>query len=633
MFLQARVICIVGDNCGNAYAIDEMISNTGVKSKFFNTNPTVNKNRSYLNFLSKLPPETVFAVTKTNNNTNTSNRFKVAIPFVSSHLGLPIKEGETIWLQEVISSNDINAKFNITGYYLGRAHSYITTEDTTYCFDYREKDIFSADRQSYTDTLYQEKTDAKNKKDIKKKIFKDSNVVFSHNINFNTDETKFIRNSNDYFINNIRKYKLRSETKISKKPEDTLIRGSYNNMINLTSISGDNDENTKYGEINLIAGYGEYSKINPEEFPVKERDINNENIFSRKKPILKYSNEIAGSAVFNGVHFERLKSNRSFLNEGSFKGLNLDKFDNDSKNLKNKYNINSAGLTISEYNSISTNIQTTYPCNINDVIQDTWNNITPSKTLDANRFIIHDVTFAASKLPNISLMGGSEIVGIADSIVFSTHNSKWSHNNTIKLIQTNSDDNKYSQIALNDTGNILIDGNKILIGSHNRNDDVRVYICPSDISQSLVLGEQLKEFMHEMLTVQLDVYKILLNTLNKLNNSDSVLRKDIINLINDIKLWSSNGPGNLRSPPEVVPVGVYIGILQGILTKTAQKINAQQLDDTDKVTNYIKDNLTISNNNDSSYSSSSTKDIQYYKRLEEIISNLDDMLSKLAKTS
>ena len=54
MFLQARVICIVGDNCGNAAAIDEMISNTGVKSRFFNSNPTINKNRSYLNFLSKL---------------------------------------------------------------------------------------------------------------------------------------------------------------------------------------------------------------------------------------------------------------------------------------------------------------------------------------------------------------------------------------------------------------------------------------------------------------------------------------------------------------------------------------------------------------------------------------------------
>ena len=129
------------------------------------------------------------------------------------------------------------------------------------------------------------------------------------------------------------------------------------------------------------------------------------------------------------------------------------------------------------------------------------------------------------------------------------------------------------------------------------------------------------------------IYKILLNTLNKLNNSDSVLRKDIVSLINDIKIWSSEGIKALENPPQLKPVGTYIGVLQSILTGTSKKIDKQQVDDTDNVTKYIKNNLTISNNNDSPYSSSSTKDIQYYKRLEEIINNLDDMLSKLAKTS
>tara|TARA_B000000557_G_scaffold229988_1_gene202473 strand:+ start:256 stop:2136 length:1881 start_codon:yes stop_codon:yes gene_type:complete len=626
MFVQARVIYVVGDKVGNASLIDKNLNEMGVKNKFFNNNPNVFSNREYINFLNKLPPECVFAIKKkSSTNNNVSHEFLVAIPFISSHLGLPIKVGETIWLQETEDITDKGRFFNINAFYLGRAHSYFTTEDVGYCYDERESSIFKNNKKGVTESNRTPVTAREKQEKIKNENTR-SFTIYEHTFDSITQESKYVKNSSSYFKENIEKLSIKPVGNFIKKPEDIAIRGTYNNLISLTS-EVDNDNNiTRHGTVDLVAGFGDYSKNPPEVFNLQQQDYNN-NLLSKKAQVLKYNSDVVGSQVWNGVHFETIKSNMAFPSENTVSKFKLNKFKDNVLNDKTDYRKDAAKLSVSEYNLRNIEIQKNNPLQVYDIQESVYESESISNTY-SRRKLKHSVPFSMPDIDSFTLdtlAGGSSITGIADSIIFCTHNKRFSPNNNIKLIQTNSNDNNSSQISLNETGNIIIDGNKILIGSYGRlskkenGKSALVYIGNSEESQSLVLGEQLQEFLLETLNVQVTAMKLLKDMLIDLNETNQITHDMFDTLLKTFKTWTSSAEPTMVGP--LKPVGIVIKSLELYLEGLPKSKLAEMKTKNDENNNFLQEDLKIS-----------TKEY-HSNRIKKVIYNLDKMLSKFTKTS
>ena len=629
MFVRARVLYIVGEDAGNAFAIDSSLKKIGLKSKFFNSNPNVGTSTNYLKFLKKLPAETVFVVKKvSSNNNNSTHSFLISIPFVSSHLGLPIKIGETIWLQEINEVSDVESFFEINAYYLGRAHSYFTTEDAGYCYADREDEIFNINRKSFNSSRLEKNKNVKQKLLTIKEGNSKANSIFVHSAVGDGSELKYINNKNSYIKNSIEKYDIRASTKFIKNPEDAVFQGTYNNMISLTSVNDKYDNSSRYGNIEIIAGHGEYTKDSPpEEFEFEQVNANNQKL-SSKVSVRKFNADIAGAQVWNGIHYETIKTDMSYVNEGIVEKLGLNKFESDYLNnsslMSSSYNLNASSLTVSEYNTKSIEIQKNNLLNLNDITTLNLDRVISSIAGNKNNYIIQ----MPAPFPTIdkdildSFHGGASITGVSDSIVFCTHNSTFSANNNIKLIQTNSDDNIPSQISLEPTGNILIDGHKILIGSHNRLNNKKhgksamVYLGHSDENQSLVLGEKLNDFLFEMLSVQIKAFKLLKDSLTKLTETDESMYNSFNDLLFAIETFATNGPTFIGPAAAVGAATVQLQTdLLSLSPITSVKENS------DKQKEFIKKQVLINENE------------EYSNRLQNIANNLDLLLSKFTKTS
>ncbi len=630
MFVRAKVLYIVGDDVGNSFSIDESLTKTGIKSKFFNTNPNVLSSNGYSNFLKKLPPETVFAVKiVSRNNSNNTPSFLISIPFVSSHLGLPIKIGETIWLQEINEISDVEKFYEINAYYLGRAHSYFTTEDTGYCYSDREEDIFNISKKSFNASRIEKSKNVKQKLNTLKEATIRANSVFTHNTVSKNKELDYLNNKSSYITKSIDEYDIRPITKFIKKSEDSVFQGTYNNMISLSSENDKFESNSRHGNIELIVGHGEYTKNEPpEEFEFDQVSTNN-NKLSEKIKIRKFNTDIAGFQIWNGIHYETVKSDMSFVNEGVINKLGLNNYElnflNDKNAKSQSYNGNAASFNISEYNTKSIEIQKNNLPLLSDITGIDLDFLLNSNIKDKNVFTIKVPATYPDLNNNIldSFYGGSSITGISDSIILCTHKNLYSANNNIKLIQTNSDDGYSTQISLNPSGNILLDGHKILIGSYDRlngkqnGKSAMVYLGHSNENQSLVLGERLNDFLEEILKVQIEVFRLLKESLIKLNQTDTDINNTVNDLLTELIVFGGNAP-TFVGP--AAPVGVAVTNLTTALVKLSP-VTTQIGQKVDEEARFINEQLLIK------------KDEEYSLRIQRIINNLELLLSKFTKTS
>ncbi len=650
MFIKSRVLYIVGNHAGDSLAIDEDLIEIGIKNKFFNKNPNILSTNAYSNFLNKLPPETVFSVSlKAENNNNNEHEFYISIPFISSHLGLPVKVNEIVWLQEINSVSNTERFYDINSCYLGRAHSFLTTEDSGYCYHDREDKIFKVDRKNFNHSRFEKDKDAKTKLENMKNATTKASSIFEHLTVNDSSELNYIKNKNVYLENKIKKYALNPTAKFNKNPEDLVVKGTYNNLICLNNETDVITKSNRYGSIDLIAGHSQYASVSPpEEYSFDSLDFKN-NKRAEKIRVNKHSVDLLGAQLWNGTHYETIKSPLSFVNEGFYKVLNFDKFnqnvlkDNSKKN-KN-YTFDAACLNISEYNEKSIEIQKNNLLTMNDINERYLELGLSSNLKDQGKFF--NIT-TASINPDISrnlldsFLGGSNITGIADSIVFSTHSSTYSENNNIKLIQVNSNDRYSSQISLNNSGNILLDGHKILIGSYERlkkkenGKTALVYLGHSNEAQSLVLGEQLKAYLEEMLDVSREDMQItknlFLETKNSITNNNKIL-------VDEIKLNLNSTLGdittNLTSVSPLGPLTAVPGSVAVVqLTNVYNTITGLVLDIQNAIDAFSQQSTEIQNKLEKSINDKKLKrEEELSLRLETIENNINKILSKFAKTS
>jgi len=650
MFIKSRVLYIVGNHAGDSLAIDEDLIEIGIKNRFFNKNPNILSTNAYSNFLNKLPSETVFSVSlKAENNNNNEHEFYISIPFISSHLGLPVKVNEIIWLQEIDSVSNTERFYDINSCYLGRAHSFLTTEDAGYCYHDREDKIFKVDRKNFNHSRTEKSKDAKQRLESMKNASINTSSIFEHLTVNDSSELNFIKNKNIYLKDKIKNYAINPSAKFNKNPEDLVVKGTYNNLICLNNEIDSITKSNRYGSIDLIAGHSQYASVSPpEEFSFDSIDFKN-NRRAEKIRVNKHNVDLLGVQLWNGTHYETVKSSLSFANEGFFKELKFDEFDQNvlkDKSERNKnYTFDAACLTISEYNEKSIEIQKNNLLTMNDINERYLEFGLPSNLKDQGKFF--NIT-TSSINPDISknlldaFLGGSNITGIADSIVLSTHLGTYSENNNIKLIQVNSNDRYSSQISLNNSGNILLDGHKILIGSYERLEkkengrSALVYLGHSNEAQSLVLGEQLKAYLEEMLDVSREDMEItknlFLNTKNSISNNNQIL-------VDEFKLNSNKTLNNItNSLASVLPLGAMPVVEGNILVAQLSTIYATMtglvIDIQNAIDAFSQQSTEIQNSLEEAINNKKLKrEEELSLRLETIEKNINKILSKFAKTS
>jgi hypothetical protein len=180
---------------------------------------------------------------------------------------------------------------------------------------------------------------------------------------------------------------------------------------------------------------------------------------------------------------------------------------------------------------------------------------------------------------------------------------------SIYLIKNSSDNETYGEVSLRENGNIAINGNKILIGDYEREENKKsgegtsVIIGKGGELNSLVLGEKLVSMLSELIEINKESFKAISAALEKTQQNFDNCNDNF----NSIKNWSDT----------------HTHIASALSAPTATSLpisNPPVILDTDKISdgagiivNQIEPKLT--------------------DKLENLIVKMDNILSKFAKTS
>ena len=639
MFLQAQVDYIVGKDFADPVKIDESLQLIGLKEKYFSEIDHSLGNDIYVKFLSSLPPEAIFCKKFEYKNEKTQIiDYVISIPFISSHLGLPVKEKEIIWVYKV--SNDNEDSYSIDHCYLGRAHCMLPVEDTSYSFKLREKKEFNIRNTEISDNILNFSGDTLsrinqidymgNTNNLVRQIYKDD--VEGNPENFHINEK-------------IKSYGIKPAHRKIKKPTDMSLQGSHNTCINMTNIdksiyknySESENNYNESGKIEIVAGIKERSKNlqNPSE--IKYRVIDNED-FITDDSLSIFTYENCGSEVFNGLFFEKVKSKNIFQKKDLLVkdeiyecfteiypvNQDLSKIVVSSKSIECHEIEKNSKISLKDINPTSKLIK--FSSNIMN-IDKSFNLLVPDRV---------ENFYNKNKKENASIFGQS------DNIKFCTHNTIAGE---ISLLKTVSLDSKPSAIKITNKGNILLDGYKILIGSSERSTNTKnggealVFIGESQNSQSLVLGEQLKEYLLETLDVQRESMHKIKELFNK---SKEVQKENNKILVDSFKAKNSLYKNEvdakfkpiitgLKSNPNPI-VGSVLGVIvENIIDSCSTKISELLISSLDD--SLIKQNEKINDFEENIINVLIKREEQLSLRLEFIENRIDNILSKFAKTS
>lgn len=641
MFKQAKVLYIVQEEDeGNPEKIVSDFEKYNLINYLFESEAVLNDN-SFFTFISSLPKNTIIcSVIKYDPEELVDIKtVNIALPFISSHVNFPVKLGEHIWFYKYNASDQNlmqSSSYNFDGYYLGRVHSLLNTEDTSYCFAERENTLYVNNKSSISDLIDERRTGILETLETNDFLLNDNaetNVLYSLDYSVYSDVSNKILNPGSYYKSHLKDYMFKPTLKSSSKIEDFTLKGTYGTTINLTaeSIDQNNDQNginfeTKKGKILISAGENEKLRDNAPLSSKKVKIIDNDGYFDNEGTILNsYGNEISPDC-YNGIFFESIKTPKQFFNTIKTDDIYLNNLNktNDGGILNN-----SASLSISETNSdyltLADQINYKIP-----TVKSTFSikNIT-SRILDNKKnYLIFQPD--SEFINDDNSIEQSSIVGIADNLIFSTHKES---SGNILFSTLNSVDNKENYFKITNNGNIHLDGHKIVIGDSNRIEnengiDAGLFLGFSNNMQSAVLGEQLKTFIEEMLSVQKESISLIKDLFVFSKETDRLLKDAITEVSNTVsKLGEDISTSATSSPTGTIgalaPAG--IGAVSNSKSKDASKINKVDIGAYENKIKEFKASGRIEEKEGNSE--------LLYKRLEEIEKNLDKILSKFVKTS
>ena len=642
MFDQAKVLYIIDNNVGLVNNIVTDLKKHGILENLFD-DFVESSNKSFDKFIASLPRKTVFC-SNLNYNKDISTKINIAIPFISSHINFPIKIGEVIWFYKYnsqVQNTGPYINYDIDGYYLGRVHSLVNTEDTAYTFAEREKTLFNTNNYDLEDEFNDTRKGILETLEVNEQYFVNpETIVYKPEIISLSNLSGKILNSN-FYKNSLKNYALPSLDKVLSKPEDLCLTGTYNTTINLTSTSIDDStpsENIeiepKKGKIEVIVG--EKERLKKKSFKdtkvVKSVDMDGFVSDQDNSIITTYNNNILPE-IFNGIFNETIKTPNYLISTSNEDEIIKQNF----VYIKEKSILdNSASLVVSEDSKdfllIKNQLTYTIPT-IDSMFREKTNN---------NSNLLHDAKFKTllpdiKEEPQIALgdnVFSSSITSIADNFIISTYER---NDSEIVLTTPRSNDGKSNYLRITNTGNIHLNSKKIVIGDASRlvSDNglnAGLFLGFSEDMQSLVLGEQLKAFIEEMLSVQKESITLIKDLFQFSRNVDNQTKESITTINSTLSALSNdlNTASQTSAPvgPFAIPAA-NLSIKSEFDIKTS--IDAIQVDEYQTQINNFKASKTQgkeSNNN----SNEVTGEL-LYRRLTKIEKSLDLILSKFTKTT
>lgn len=600
MFVQSRVVYIVKNFAGQPSKIISDIISAGVFQYFFD-DLNIISNRNFLKFISSLPKNTVFCI-NTNYNPaarEISKKANIAIPFISSHVSFPVKLGEIVWFYKYEvedSKKSVVETYEIDGYYLGRVHSLLNTEDSAYCFHDREITQFSNDKKSTNNSSKPSGGILEALEHNENTIPLTADLIEEPSIDIVTDISKNILNS-EYFYTELVNYKLNPANTSASKVEDVVLRGSHNTLFELSSCKPNSDFNATGGKINIIAGNNE--KLRLESF-LSERSLSgrtlDQTMSSDTIDVKLFKNGVE-AIVDNSLFYETIKTTNQFVNPDL---ISSDIRSGIVHNLENNITNNSASLIVSQYGfedvSLKNSVRFSIPY-VFDIL---------GEKEDARGIKTYMPFFES--ISELSENSSSSIIGLSDSITFKLHEE---NTGAISLITPGKTDGYQNYIVLKND-NVHINANKIVIGDANRQKDqangynASLLLGFGDDMQSLVLGEQLNEFLKEIIGIQKTSIDLIKDLFKNSKENDAYIKETLDNIL---KALNGTNTG-------LAPLGANAGLAAEIpgIQASVGKIDVEK---------YAKNIENFKAN----------KEEDLYKRLSNISDSLELVLSKFVKSS
>jgi hypothetical protein len=521
------------------YSKKEVIDFKNIISEYIDSNsiePNVSKGDSFDNLINHLPIGTIACL-----DLSTQNQKKVYIcfPMFSSHISLPLKQGEIVWFyKDSVSAFDQSIQSgspltSINSFWLSRKIGSKLSEDLNFSHIMRDTTITdsSANKDKSIEglpnkTVNDKKSIAKRKKVEDKKIsLPDYKVTSAYKNKFS-----FLSEINDVFEN----AKLNKDvipTAVPRwfsKPYELSLQGSNNSLINLTKSYNDDDKFKSSGAIDIVAGRHSIEKYNdidekedfyvikdkfvkniaePDKRKITELKINKKNSFLKIKNTVGDIELLKDQTLYFGEEFSKV-NNEGILNLNSDASrIYITEFDNvDNFSFYDVGNLINFGLVNFKTSRNNIELNKDY--------------LFKEKKMNISNFSKSNINMTKDVLPSIFIKSNNIRI-VARKKRENSENIL--EEGSIRLIKESNDFYNSSHISMESDGKVLIDGNTVMIGnfekellrqngnnssppdlnSMNGNGFGVLLGYNEEISEPLVLGNTLESILKEILHINI----------------------------------------------------------------------------------------------------------------------------------
>lgn len=530
MFIRALVVEVISH--------PSQLNDNIINRLLNDNNSKLNEQKSNL-LIRDLPRNSIIAQLKN------ENQRIIAIPFFSSHIGFPLKPGESVWLFKEDNA-DTGASLNtvVEYFWLSRIHGMNFFEDSNYTHDDRKflkkyenklNNQLSLNSEVY---LYDKNIVLDKKQPIAQ--FNNGPIANSNSKRFSNPAVQTLNTSG---LNISGRYLIEDIPRVTKNPGDFILQGSNNTLIKLgTNFANNSSEylykfNTisayqsvqKYsGTIDIVAGRAAISKKYLSKNNFTQYELNGKDIFY---------NQISNNSFRNG-HLLILNEKNTFENMKDSEYYLGTNFENLSEGDPDFFS-DISRIYVSERSN-------------GDELISNYSLFTVENDIKANKKLINfsgNRGYIIGKSDEIRLVARNKVFDLNEN-----ENLYQGEGGSIRLIKEGDSTNQAS-VLLNHEGIVSINGSKIVIGDIDKikenGKSEQVYIGHG-AKEPLVLGYFLKNKLENFMN---EVCKSLVLINKNLDEINTKFNNHLDEYDTHIHTFNAVPPGSPPSPtsPTIVP--------------------------------------------------------------------------------
>lgn len=641
MFIQTRCLYVVGYERQKPEVIYNDLDRLRLISKIFSPNP-LEDYELIIKFLSLLPNQTIFSKTVAKNSSDVT-AYYISLPFFSSHIKMPIKEGEYIWVYPYATKIKNYSSYSINSYWVSRIHGLNHTEDVNFTFNDRDVNV-DMFLNNLSDQLIEEENitkKARQKKLLRSHTNSVFNTLIQPKINFGDQTFELDEDESKYLNDNMFSYPNNCIPQIANPADDLILQGSNSTVLKMSTTNYSNGSyvrnNEGKGEIILASGIGQKTETNVSvksgNFSESDGTVIINDTYSLE---ISENNTLPAKLVYNNLGFqENIKNHKLY----SFEEIDFNYSNQGASSLRD----DSSKLVISEMANYDNSINQNFNIFLNLSFFEEEKSITqiPAGLLDI-KDVREDKNFSIKNFKpensNINDVDMPSISMISNNIGVLSRFGEGSINLSKEYYSSGAGQNLNAFVRIDEDGNIYIDGDRIFIGSsmlekakgtfENGTGSI-VNIGGSEESQSLVLGEQLKEYMNEIIDINIEdmdlTKKLFEHVRDTQTDMDSTTFSEIEFALNNT--INSITEGFVSIPPKAgqaaAAVPDILSIINNFAVDLLNAINNANRSNTERLQK-LTDEIVLAK---------LKKDEELSNRIKQVSDNIDKILSKISKTS